>query len=55
MVRIISGGLSELVGPSVDDGIPIDVLDAGDDALLEFLLGCHSDVAQNRSSVQARV
>jgi hypothetical protein len=38
MVRILSAGLSEPVGPSVDDGIPIDVLDAAMIALLEFLL-----------------
>ena len=33
-----SGGLGKLVGPSVDDGMAIDVVDAGDDALLEFVL-----------------
>src|SRR5206468_1377013 len=49
MIRIISGGLSEPVGPSVDNGIPIDVLDTSHDALLEFVLGCHPDVAQDRS------
>ena len=38
MVRIISGGLGKLVGPSVDDGMAIDVVDAGHDALLEFPL-----------------
>ena len=38
VVRIISGGLGKLVGPSVDDGMAIDVVDAGDDALLEFVL-----------------
>ena len=37
-LRIISGGLGKLVGPSVDDGMAIDVVDAGDDALLEFVL-----------------
>jgi hypothetical protein len=38
VVRIISGGLGKLVGASVDDGMAIDVVDAGDDALLEFVL-----------------
>jgi len=38
VVRIISGGLGKLVGPSVDDGMAIDVVDAGHDALLEFVL-----------------
>ena len=33
-----SGGLGKLVGPSVDDGMAIDVVDAGHDALLEFVL-----------------
>jgi hypothetical protein len=37
VVRIISGGLGKLVGPSVDDGMAIDVVDAGHDALLEFV------------------
>ena len=37
VVRIISGGLGKLVGPSVDDGMAIDVVDAGHDALLELL------------------
>ena len=36
--EIISGGLGKLVGPSVDDGMAIDVVDAGHDALLEFVL-----------------
>ena len=36
--KIISGGLGKLVGPSVDDGMAIDVVDAGHDALLEFVL-----------------
>lgn len=38
MVRIISGGVGELVGPSIDDGMAIDVVDFGHDALLEFIL-----------------
>jgi hypothetical protein len=38
MVRIISGSLGELVGPGVDDGMAINVVDAGHDALLEFVL-----------------
>ena len=41
MVRIISGGLGELVGPSVDDRMAIDVVDTGHDALLELVLRCH--------------
>jgi len=38
MVRIISGGLGELVGPCMDDGMAIDVVDASHDALLELVL-----------------
>jgi hypothetical protein len=34
-VRIISGGFVELVGPSVDDRMSIDVVDGSHDALLE--------------------
>ena len=37
MFRIISGSLGELVGPSMDDGMAIDVVDAGHDALFEFV------------------
>ena len=47
MVRIILGGLGEFIGPSVDDWVAIDVIDAGDDALLEFMLRCHADVTQD--------
>jgi hypothetical protein len=35
--RIISGCLSELVGPSVDDRMLIDIVDPGHDALLELV------------------
>jgi hypothetical protein len=37
VVRIISAGLGELVGPSVDDGTAIDIVDTGHDALLELV------------------
>jgi hypothetical protein len=47
MVRIISGGLGALVGPSVDDWMMIDVVDAGHDALLEFVFRRDQDVAQD--------
>ena len=33
----------------MDDRIAIDVLDTGHDALLEFVLRCHADVAQDRA------
>jgi hypothetical protein len=49
MVRIISGGLGELVRPCVYDGITIDVLDTCHDALFEFVFRGHSDVAQDRA------
>src|ERR1700682_3610697 len=47
--RIILGGLSEFVGPSVDDRISIDLLDTAPDAFLEFLFCCHPAVAQDRA------
>ena len=34
------------VGPSVDERLMIDELDCAHDAILEFLLGCDTDVAQ---------
>ena len=37
LLRIISGGLGEFVGPGVDDGMAIDVVNAGHDALLELV------------------
>jgi hypothetical protein len=50
LVRIISGGLGEFVGPSMDDGMAIDLVDTGHDALLELVLGGHANLAQDRSS-----
>jgi len=49
MIRIISGGLGEFVGPDVDDGIAIVVVDAGHDALLTL------GVAPLRRDVTSRV
>ena len=49
MVRIISDCLGELVGPSVDDGVAIDIVDTGHDALFELVLRCNPDVAQDRA------
>jgi hypothetical protein len=37
MVRIISGGLGEFVGPGVDNRVSIDVLDPTHDAFFEFV------------------
>jgi hypothetical protein len=49
MVPIISSRAGKLVGPCVDDGVTIDVLDTGRDALFEFLLRCYADVVQDRA------
>ncbi len=38
MVRIISGSLGELIRPGMNDWMAIGVVDAGHDALLEFVL-----------------
>jgi hypothetical protein len=38
LVRIISGRVRKFVGPSMDDRMSVDVVDAGHDALPEFLL-----------------
>src|SRR5258706_3700832 len=48
-VRIISGGLIELIGPSVDDGMAVEFIHGSHDAVLEFLFGCDADVAQHRA------
>src|SRR3979411_3404460 len=50
MFRIISGGRGELVGPCMDDGMAIDVVDAGHDAFFELVLLGDPDVAQDRAS-----
>src|SRR5712691_4212973 len=46
-VRIISGGFVELVGPSVDDRMLVEVFDGGHDTVLEFYFGCDADMAQD--------
>jgi hypothetical protein len=38
MVRTISGSIGELIGPDVDDRIAIDVVDAGHNTFLKFVL-----------------
>jgi hypothetical protein len=37
-IRIISGSLVELIGPSMDDGVTIEVIHGGHDTVLEFCL-----------------
>src|SRR5437016_13530935 len=46
-IRIISGGLVELVGPYVNDWIAVEVIDRGHEALFELLFGGDTDVAQD--------
>ena len=43
--EIISSGLVELVGPSMDDGMTIEFVHADHDAILELLFGFDTDVA----------
>ena len=33
----------------MDDGVAVEVINGGDDAVLEFLLGCDADMAQHRA------
>ena len=33
----------------MDDGVSIEVIHGGDDAILEFLFGCNADMAQHRA------
>ncbi len=44
-----SGGLIEFVGPSVNDGMAIDVVDGSQNPLLQFLFGGDADVPQDRA------
>src|SRR5207237_5317916 len=48
-VRIISGGLVELVRPGVNNGVLVEVVDGGHEAVLEFLFGGDPDVTQDRA------
>jgi hypothetical protein len=50
LVRIILRGFGELVRPSVDDWVSVDVIDAGHDALFELLFRGHADMAQDGAS-----
>lgn len=45
-----AGRLVELTGPSVDDGMLVDVVDGGHDAVLELLLGGDADMPKHLSS-----
>ena len=44
-----SGSIIDFVVPSVDDGLVVDIGDAGHEAPLEFLLGADADVPQYRA------
>jgi len=39
----------ELVGPSVDDGVSVELVHGGHDTVLELLFGCDADMAQHRA------
>ena len=44
-----SGSIIDFVLPGVDDGLAVDVSDAGHEAQLEFVFGADADVAQHRT------
>src|ERR1700752_2864233 len=46
-IRIISNGPVKFVRPRVSDGLLVDVVDGGQDAVFEFLFGGDADVAQH--------
>src|SRR5882762_7641784 len=46
-IRIISSSLIEDEGPGVNDGLLIEVIHGGPDAILEFLFGCDTDMTQD--------
>jgi hypothetical protein len=41
--QITSGRLVELIGPGVDNRLPIEEIHGGNNAILEFILGCDAD------------
>ena len=42
--------MAEPVGPGVNDGMAIEFIHGGHDAVFELLFGCDADVAQDRAS-----
>src|SRR5437016_4119253 len=54
-IRIISGGLVELVGPCVNDWIAVEVIDRGHEALLELLFGGDTDGCRRCNRLDARL
>ena len=44
-----SGSIIDFVLPGVDDGLAVDVSDAGHEAQLEFVFGADADVPQYRT------
>ena len=45
----ISSRFIDLVGPSVDDGVAVDVVDSGDDPIFQLLFGRDADMTKSRS------
>ena len=48
MDRLLSGGLADLVGPSVNNRLGVDVIEIGENACLKFGLRCDADVTEHR-------
>ena len=47
VASIAQSGLVELVGPGVNDGIAVEIIHGGHEAILEFLLGGDANVPQD--------
>lgn len=47
--RLLSRGFGDFVGPGMDDGVSVDVIEVGQDSALELGLGCDTDVTEHRS------
>ena len=47
MERLVSGSRIDLIGPCVDHGLAVEVVEVSQDPRLEFLLGCDAHVAEH--------
>ena len=50
MERLVSRDRIEFVGPGVDNGLSVEIIEIGEDPGFEFILGCDANAAQHGSS-----
>src|ERR1700678_4476525 len=50
MERLVSRGHIDLIGPRVDDGCSVEIIEIGKDPCFEFILGCDTNAAEHGAS-----